>query len=54
MATSLVAVETERLVLRHWKDEDLPSFAAITADPKVIEAYLGRGAAKKLGGGGHG
>ena len=26
----------------------------ITADPKVIEAYLGRGAAKKLGGGGHG
>ena len=26
----------------------------ITADPKVIEAYLGRGAAAKLGGGGHG
>jgi branched-chain amino acid transport system ATP-binding protein len=25
----------------------------VTADPKVIEAYLGRGAARKLGGGAH-
>jgi branched-chain amino acid transport system ATP-binding protein len=25
----------------------------VTSDPKVIEAYLGRGAAKKLGGGAH-
>ncbi len=30
-------IETERLILRRWKNEDLAPFAAINADPKVME-----------------
>lgn len=30
-------IETERLILRRWTDEDLAPFAAINADPKVME-----------------
>lgn len=33
-------LETSRLVLRTWRPEDRPSFAAINADPAVME-HLG-------------
>jgi RimJ/RimL family protein N-acetyltransferase len=33
-------LETERLVLRSWRDEDRPAFAAMSADPAVME-HLG-------------
>lgn len=29
-------IETERLILRRWKDSDLDAFAAINQDPKVM------------------
>ena len=28
---------TERLCLRNWRDEDLPAFSALNADPRVME-----------------
>ena len=28
---------TERLILRGWQDDDLPAFAALNADPRVME-----------------
>jgi RimJ/RimL family protein N-acetyltransferase len=30
-------IQTERLILRHWKDSDLKPFAQLNADPKVME-----------------
>jgi RimJ/RimL family protein N-acetyltransferase len=30
-------LSTERLVLRAWREEDLPAFAALNADPRVVE-----------------
>ena len=30
-------LETERLNLRPWRDEDLPAFTALNADPEVME-----------------
>jgi RimJ/RimL family protein N-acetyltransferase len=33
-------IRTERLVLRRWRDEDLEPYAAMTADPVVME-HLG-------------
>ena len=41
MATKVgvVAVETPRLRLRAWCDEDLAPFAALNADPRVMEYY---------------
>lgn len=30
-------IETLRLTLRPWRDDDLPSFAALNADPRVME-----------------
>lgn len=33
-------IETERLILRRWKDSDRPAFAAICADPEVMQ-WLG-------------
>lgn len=30
---------TERLVLRGWQDDDLPAFAALNADPRVMEFF---------------
>jgi RimJ/RimL family protein N-acetyltransferase len=30
-------IETNRLQLRHWRTEDLPAFAAMNADPRVVE-----------------
>lgn len=34
-----VHIETERLVLRDWRDADLAPFAAMNADDKVMEHY---------------
>jgi RimJ/RimL family protein N-acetyltransferase len=31
--------ETERLILREWRDDDRPRFAAIVADPHVMRYY---------------
>ena len=33
-------IETPRLILRRWKDSDRPAFAAICADPEVMQ-WLG-------------
>ncbi|HMQ94164.1 MAG TPA: GNAT family N-acetyltransferase [Amaricoccus sp.] len=30
-------LETERLILRNWRPEDRPSFAAMNADPEVMD-----------------
>jgi ribosomal-protein-alanine N-acetyltransferase len=32
-------METERLLLRQWRDEDLVPFAALNADPEVMEHF---------------
>lgn len=32
-------LQTERLLLRDWRDEDLPAFAALNADPAVMEHF---------------
>ena len=32
-------ISTERLVLRPWRDDDLEPFAAMSADPAVMEHY---------------
>lgn len=34
-------IETERLLLRRWKDKDLARFAALNADPEVMEHFPG-------------
>lgn len=34
-------IETERLILRPWKESDLEPFAALNADPKVREYFPG-------------
>jgi RimJ/RimL family protein N-acetyltransferase len=33
------ALRTERLILRAWRDEDLAAFAALNADPAVMEYF---------------
>jgi len=33
------AIATPRLRLRAWRDEDLPAFAALNADPRVMEHF---------------
>jgi len=33
-------IETERLLLREWREEDIPYFAAINQDPRVMEFLL--------------
>ncbi|WP_430513932.1 GNAT family N-acetyltransferase [Pannonibacter phragmitetus] len=33
-------IETERLVLRPWKDEDLEPFAALCGDPEVMRYFV--------------
>lgn len=35
----MIAVQTERVNLRQWRAEDKPLFAAINADPKVMEYF---------------
>lgn len=32
-------LETERLCLRQWKESDFPLFAALNADPVVMEHF---------------
>lgn len=32
-------IQTSRLILRQWKDEDLEPFAKLNADPKVMEFF---------------
>ena len=39
--TDMPELTTSRLVLRNWRDEDLPEFAAMNADPQVM-AYFPR------------
>jgi RimJ/RimL family protein N-acetyltransferase len=39
MTTSPPSIRTPRLLLRPWRDEDLPAFAALNADPKVMEFF---------------
>lgn len=34
-----VQLETERLILREWRDEDRPDFAAMNADPEVMRYF---------------
>lgn len=34
---SIPTLSTERLLLRPWRQEDLPAFAALNADPRVVE-----------------
>ena len=32
-------IETSRLILRRWRDEDLPEYATLNADPRVMEHF---------------
>jgi RimJ/RimL family protein N-acetyltransferase len=36
-----LALRTSRLLLREWRDDDLEPFAAMSADPEVMELLLG-------------
>jgi RimJ/RimL family protein N-acetyltransferase len=36
-----VELRTERLLLRGWRDEDRDAFAALNADPRVMEHFAG-------------
>lgn len=49
--TYLIGPETERLVLRQWRRADRAPFAALNADPRVMEFFpapLGRSASDAL------
>jgi RimJ/RimL family protein N-acetyltransferase len=35
----VVTLTTERLILRDWRDSDLPAFAALSADPDVMRYF---------------
>lgn len=37
--TNMPELVTSRLVLRNWRDDDLPEFAAINADPQVMAFF---------------
>jgi len=39
---SYPVLRTERLLLRPWCDDDLPAFAALNADPRVMEFFPAR------------
>lgn len=39
MPKCLNQLETERLLLRRWREEDLDAFAAMNADPRVMEHF---------------
>jgi RimJ/RimL family protein N-acetyltransferase len=36
-----IALRTPRLLLREWRDDDYEPFAAMSADPEVMELLLG-------------
>ncbi|NES63969.1 MAG: GNAT family N-acetyltransferase [Okeania sp. SIO2D1] len=36
---SVTELETKRLLLRQWKEEDLPNFAKLNSDPIVMEYF---------------
>lgn len=38
-AAIMTILHTKRLILRPWKDSDLPLFAALNADPRVMEYF---------------
>lgn len=49
--TEINAIETERLVLRAWRETDKPAFADINADPEVMRHFpapLSRGESDDL------
>jgi RimJ/RimL family protein N-acetyltransferase len=49
--TAALQLETERLLLRQWRDEDYAPFAALNADPRVMEHFpstLERAASDRL------
>lgn len=35
----MIAVQTQRVILRQWRAEDRPLFAAMNADPQVMEFF---------------
>ena len=35
----ILQLESARLLLRQWSDEDLPEFAAMCADPQVMRYF---------------
>ena len=35
----IIELKTERLLLRQWRNEDMPEFAELNADPEVMEFY---------------
>ena len=37
--TALIEITTERLLLRQWRDQDYAPFAALNADPRVMEYF---------------
>lgn len=39
MANAPAVLETPRLVLRQWRDADVDAWAAMTADPRVMECF---------------
>lgn len=46
-----MVIETERLILRPWRDHDLDAFAAMSADPEVmrhLDGPVDRGEATKI------
>lgn len=40
VAVAATVIRTERLVLRGWRDEDRDAFAALNADPEVMEHFV--------------
>ena len=34
-------IQTQRLILRQWREEDLEPFAQLNADPRVRECFPG-------------
>ena len=40
VAMGATVIRTERLVLRGWQDEDRDAFAALNADPEVMEHFV--------------
>ena len=35
----ILELESARLLMRQWQDEDLPAFAAMCADPQVMRYF---------------